>query len=172
MEIFRKLYYKIVTLFCMISTFVISFNTETMGVGYGCFCILVGLLYFGSFSVGKQEIDPDKPIRNILLLLLWSLLGFGIMAMGILAIIGTPENTSVLIMFLVLAGLGFLVAYVISIIRNKDWFAILSVVLVVVGFVIGSYSNGILILQILTLVTFLASIVCFIWSFIKGALDD
>ena len=144
----------------MISTFAISFNTETMGIGYGCFCILVGLMYFGSFSVGKEEIDPDKPIRNILLLLLWSLLGFGVMSMGILALIGTPENNSLLIAFLVMAGLGFLVAYVISI------------ALVVLGFVIGSYSNGMLILQILTLATFLASIVCFILSFIKGLTDD
>ena len=172
MEIFRKLYYKIVTLFCMISTFAISFNTETMGIGYGCFCILVGLMYFGSFSVGKEQINPDKPIRNILLLLLWSLLGFGVMSMGILALIGTPENNSLLIAFLVMAGLCFLVAYVISIIKNKDWYAIISIALVVLGFVIGSYSNGMLILQILTLATFLASIVCFILSFIKGLTDD
>ena len=92
--------------------------------------------------------------------------------MGILALIGTPENNSVLIMFLVMAGLGFLIAYVISVIKNKDWYAIISIALVILGFVIGSYSNGILILQILTLATFLASIVCFILSFIKGLNDD
>jgi hypothetical protein len=172
MENFRKIYYKIVTLFCVIATFSIAVDSESLGIGKACFCIFVGMLYFGSFSIGKENIDPDKTVRNVLLLLLWSLLGFGIMAMGITALLDTNKDGWLLLAFLILASIGLTVAYVISIIRNKDVYAIISVVLVVAGFVIGGNSNGILILQILTLATFAAAIACFIFSFIKELEND
>ena len=93
MKTFRKLYYKIVTLFCLISTFILMINLNKSGIGYSCFYLFAGVLCFGSWSVGKEEIDPDKPIRNILLLLAWSLLGFGIMAMGIIALNVETQTT-------------------------------------------------------------------------------
>ncbi len=172
MEKFRKLYYKIVTLFCVIATFAMAVNSDSMGVVKACLCIFVGVLYFGSFAVGKENIDPDKPIRNVLLLLLWSLLGFGMMSLGITAIYDPTKDNWLLLAFLILASMGFAVAYVVSIIRNKDEFAIASVGLVVVGFIIGFISNGILVLQILTLLAFAASIGCFLYSFIKNLQDD
>lgn len=172
MEKFRKLYYKLVTLFCLFATFFYLFSMDKRGVGYGCFYIFVGLLSFGSLSIGKEEIDPDKPIRNILFFLAWSLLGFGIMSMGILAMRQKADNESLMTAFLVLAGLGLMVAYIISIIKFKDWYAIISVALVVLGFFIGAKSNGMVILAILTLLTFLASIVFFVLSIIKGVFGD
>lgn len=65
MEKFRKLYYKLVTLFCLFATFFYVFNMDKRGVGYGCFYIFVRLFSFGSLSIGKKEIDPEKPIGAI-----------------------------------------------------------------------------------------------------------
>ena len=169
---FRKLYYKIVTLICLVSTFVFVFSMDKTGVGYGCFYIIVGLLSFGSLSIGKEEFDADKPIRNILLLLAWSLLGFSIMAMGIMALIEMNPDESIMTVFLVLAGLGLIVVYIISIIKNKDYFAILSILLVVAGFVCGGLSGDIMILRILTLVLLAGSLVSFVVSIIKGFSAD
>ena len=134
--------------------------------------MFVGLLCFGSWSIGKEEIDPDKPIRNILLLLMWSLLGFGMMATGIAALIDSVENYTFITVFLALSGMGLIVAYIISIIKNKDLYAIISVVLVVVGFIIGGNSTGRPFLAILTLVTLFASLAFFVVSLIKGLTDD
>ena len=172
MKLFRRLYYKIVTLFCIISMFVILFSADNVGTGKGCFCVLTGLLCFGSWSIGKETIDPDKPIRNIFKLLLWSLLGFGIMSIGISCLINDVENNSVTIMFLVFAAFGLIISYIISIIKNKDWYAILSVVLFVVGCVVAGISNGIFIVGLLSLFIFAAAIVCLILSMIKGPEED
>lgn len=152
--------------------FIILFNSEDIGIAAGSFCILTGLLCFGSWSIGKEQIDPEKPIRNIFKLLLWSLIGFGIMYIGISCLINDAENNSVTIMFLVLAALGLIVSYIISIIKNKDIYAIISVALFVIGCVVGGLSNGIFILQLLTLLIFAAAIVCFILSMIKGLAED
>ena len=171
MEMFRKLYYKLATLLCFISTFVIVFNIESGSTGYAIFCIFVGLVCFGSWSVGKAEIDPDKPIRNILLLLLWSMLGFGITAIGVTALISEKSSHGLLMAFLVIMSMALLIVYLITIIKNLDWFAILSVVLIVVGCVIAGNASGKPVLMVLSLIILAASIVCFVISIIKGILD-
>ena len=167
MEIFRKIYYKAVTLICIISMFVILFNMENVGIAQGVFCIISGLLCFGSWSVGKEEIDPDKPIRNILKLMVWSLIGFGTMSMGISFLINDTENNSVTAMFLILTAFALIIAYIISIIKNKDVYAILSVVLFIVGCVVGGISNGIFIVGFLSMLLLLAALGCFVFSLIK-----
>lgn len=172
MKIFRKLYYKLMLLACIVATFAFLFNVEGTGIGYGCFYMFVGLLCFGSRSIGKEEVDPDKPIRNILLLLVWSLIGFGMMSTGIAALVDKVENETFIMVFLALSGMGLIVAYVISIIKNKDWYAIISVVLFIGGLVLGGNSTGRPVLAVLTLVTLLAAIVVFVISLIKGLADD
>ncbi len=172
MNMFRKLYYKLTTLFCFFATFSALFNLEEAGIGYACLYIFVGVLCFGTLPVGKREFNPKKPVRNILLLLVWALLGFGIMAVGIACLIDKPENISVLSLFLILPGFGLLIAYIVSIIITKDLFAILSVVLAIGGILLGSYSNGALLLQILTLLMLFSALACFVISVIKGIIAD
>lgn len=172
MRVFRRLYYKFITLFCIFTTFSFVFNMDKAGMGYACFYIFVGLLCFGSLSVGKEEFDPDHPVRNILLLLGWSLLGFGITSMGVLCLIEKPENTSVMTAFLVIAALGLVVAYIVSIIKNKEIYAMISIALLVGGCVLGGNSTGRPVLIVLTLLTLLAAIALFVISLIKGAIDD
>ena len=168
MRKFRRLYYKISTLFCLVATFMFLFNMDQTGVGYGCVYILAGLVSFGSWSIGKEEIDPEKPIRNIFVLLVWSLLGFGMMAMGITTLKGKANDESLMTMFLVLTGLGLCIAYVVSIIKNKDIYAILSIVLIILTCFLGTKSTGKDFLAILTLLCLFASAACFLFSFIKG----
>lgn len=173
MKIFRKLYYKLVTLLCLVSTFILLINFEKGGIGYGVFYLFTGALCFGSWSVGKEEIDPDKPIRNVLMLLAWSFLGFGIMAMGIVSLNVDPKaNNSLLSAFLTMTFLVLIIVYVVAIIKNKDLYAILSVVLFILGCVVAGFSNGIFILGLLSLLIFLSAIVFFILSFIKGVAND
>ena len=172
MEKFRKLYYKLSILFCFIATFLFLCNVEESGIGYGCFYMFVGLICFGSLSIGKEKIDPDKPIRNILLFLVWSLLGFGMMATGIAALIDGVGNNTLIMIFLFFSGFGLIIAYVISIIKNKDLYAIISIALVVIGCVIGANSTGNMLLSILTLVSLFAAIVFFVISILKGLADD
>ena len=172
MEKFRKIYYKITLIVCMASTFVYLFNVEGSGIGYGCFYMLIGLLCFGSWAIGKETIDPDKPIRNILALLLWSLVGFGMMATGVVALIDGRESETFIMVFLVLTALALMVAYVVSIIKNKDWFAIASVVLFIGGLVLGGNSTGRPVLAVLTLVTLFAALVVFVISMFRGLEDD
>lgn len=172
MEMFRKLYYKLVTLICIVATFAFLFNMGENSVVYGCLYMFAGLLCFGSWSIGKEEIDPDQPIRNILLLLLWSMLGFGMVTTGIASLVDGVANYTLITVFLALCGVGLVVAYVISIIKNKDIYAIISVVLFIGGLIIGGNSSGSVILPILTLVTLFAAIVCFVISLIKGLADD
>ena len=157
----------------MIATFVSVFNGDKTGVGFGCFYIVAGLLSFGSLSIGKERINPEKPIRNILFFLMWSLLGFSMMAIGIASLRNKSGDNSLLTMFLVLIGFALIIVYIISIIKNKDWFAILSVGLFALGIFLGVKSNnGMLILQILTLLTLLAAAVSFVISFFKSSWDD
>ena len=157
----------------MIATFSYVFNIDNAGVGYGCFCMFVGLLCFGSWSIGKEEIDPEKPIRNILILSVWSLLGFGITSIGIKAMIHKPQNNSVMIAFLALAGMALIVVYIISIIKNKDVFAILSIVLLVLGCVIAANTDSLFPVGILALAIIAGAFVCFAISFFKnGSSDD
>ncbi len=173
MSLFRKYYYKIITLFCTISMFSLVFNAEgSSGIFVGCFCIITGLLSFGSWSIGKEEIDPEKPIRNIFALLLWSLLGFGIMSLGISFLVSDMEKHSMTIVFLVFAGFGLAISYFISIFKNKDYYAIASIALCVAGFVAGGLSGEILILRILTILLLLSSIVCFVLSMLFGPAQD
>ena len=172
MEMFRKIYYKLMLLVCLVATFAYLFNVEGKGVGYGCFYMLVGLLCFGSWSIGKEEIDPDKPIRNILALLLWSLVGFGMMATGLAALIDSRENATMILVFLTITAIALMIAYVISIIKNKDWYAIISVVLFVGGLVIGGNSTGRPLLAILTLLTLFAALAFFVISLLRGLADD
>jgi hypothetical protein len=134
--------------------------------------MFVGLLCFGSWSIGKEKVDPDQPIRNILLLLVWSILGFAMVTTGIASLIDGVGNNTLITVFLVLAGIGLVVAYIISIIKNKDIYAIISVVLFIGGLVIGGNSTGSVILPILTLITLFAALVCFVISLIKGLSDD
>ena len=129
MEKFRKLYYKLIVLLCIFATLFYLFDTAKRGVGYAIFYMFTGLLSYGSFAVGKGQIDPDKPIRNILLALGWSIIGFGMMAIGITMLTPRPENASdsLLIMFLAFGLMLFVILYLIHIIKNKQWVAIISV---------------------------------------------
>ncbi len=168
MEVFRKLYYKLTILSCIIVTFIFMLNAEKGGIGYACLYIFAGLLCFGCWSIGKEQIDPNKVIRNILLLLLWSLLGFGMMAIGVTSIIGNAGDNGLLTGFLTIMFFALIIVYIISIIKNKDIYAIISVALFVIGFVIAMASNGIFILGLLSLILFVVSIGLFIFSIIKG----
>ena len=172
MNVFRKFYYKILILFALASTFSFLFNGDSVGIGFGCFYVFTGILCFGALSIGRAEIDPEKIIRNILLFLLWALLGFGIMAMGIVALMGSEQTKDMLTMFLIFPGFALTIVYLISIIKNKEWFAIASVALVIGGFVLGANSNGIFILQLLTIVLLAAAVVLFVFSIFKGLADD
>ena len=176
MRKFRKLYYKLIILLCIFATFFFVFDVEKRGVGYAIFYMFVGLLSFGSFAVGKEEIDPDKPIRNILLALGWALIGFGMMALGMVMLTPRPENAnnSLIIMFLALALMAFIVFYLIHIIKNKQWIAIISVGVFILGAVlIGvGQSINVFIVDILGLLTVFASFGLFIYSIIKEALED
>ena len=159
-------------LICMIATFAFLFNIEADGIGYGIFYMFVGLLCFGSWSIGKEEIDPDKPLRNILALLVWSFIGFGMTATGIAALVSTQENHTFIQVFLALTGIGLIIAYIISIIKNKDFLAIASVVLFIGGLVLGGNSTGRPVLAVLTLVTLFVALALFVFSLFKGSLDD
>lgn len=172
MTMFRKLYYKLVTLFCMIACFFLMFENDNAVVFKGCFCIFVGFLSFGSWAIGRETIDPDKPLRNILMLLVWSLVGFGIMTIGISLLVDERSNSSVILMFLVLGFFALIIAYLISIIKNKDWYAILSIVLFIGGLVVGGFANGIFIVGLLSLLILAAAIGCFVYSIIKGLTAD
>ena len=172
MKVFRRFYYKVMTLFCMFTTFSFVFNMEKTGVGNACFYIFVGVLCFGALSVGKEEFDPEKPVRNVLLLLGWSFLGFGITAIGILCLVEKPGNTSVITAFLVLAALTLLASYIISIIKNVEIFAILSIVLLIGGCFLGTISSGKPVLMVLTLVICFAAIALFVISLFKGPEED
>ena len=171
MRMFRKLYYKLTTLACLIAMFGFLFNMDKAGIGYGCLYILIGLLSFGTLSIGKEEFDTEKPIRNILLFLAWSLLGFGITAVGIATLID-KSNGAFFTLFLIFGAFGFSVVYLISIIKNKDLYAILSVALFVIGLIIGANSNGVFVLGLLTMLMMLAAIVAFVYSIIKGITED
>lgn len=172
MTVFRKLYYKIVTLFCIFTTFSFVFNMERVGIGAACFYIFSGILCFGALSIGKEEFNPDRPVGNILLLLGWSLLGFEITSMGILCLIEKPENTSVMTAFLVIAALGLLVAYLVSIIKNKELYAILSIPLLIGGGLLAGLSTGKPVLAVLSILIILGALALFVYSLIKTALDD
>ena len=167
MTMFRKLYYKLVTLFCMIASFFLMFDNEEVVIFKGCFCIFVGFLSFGSWAIGKETINPDKPLRNILMLLLWSLIGFGIMTIGISLLVDERGNSSVILMFLVLGFFAFIITYLITIIKNKDWFAILSIVLFIAGLAFGGIGNDVIVFRPLCLITLAAAIGCFVYSIIK-----
>ena len=171
MENFRKLYYKLAILFCFAATFVFMCNVDESGIGYGCFYMFVGLICFGSLSIGKEKIDTDKTIRNILLFFVWSLLGFGMMATGIAALIDGVGNHTLIMVFLFLSGFGLIIAYVISIFKNKDIYAIISLGLVVLTCVIGANSTGNPFLSVLTLITLFAAIGVFVFSIFKGLQD-
>ena len=172
MRVFRKLYYKLTTLFCFFAMFGFLFNMDSAGPVFGALYILIGMLSFGALSIGKRDFDPEKPVRNILLYFAWSLLGFSIMATGIATLLADKADASDPTMFLLLPGFGLFIAYIVTIFVTKDWLAILAVLLAIGGFVIGFNSNGVLVLQILTLVTLGAAILCFILSLFKGLLDD
>ena len=179
MRKFRKLYYKLIVLLCIFATFFFLFGVEKRGVGYAVFYMFVGLLSFGSFAVGKGEMDPDKPIRNILTALGWSLVGFGMMALGITMLKERPENAndSLIIMFLALGLMLFIVLYVIHIIKHKQWLAIISLGVFIVGAVFIGFGQGItgafgFILDLLGLLTVLASFGLFVFSLIKDAIDE
>lgn len=176
MRKFRNLYYKLIVLLCIFATLFYVFDVEKRGVGYAIFYMFVGLLSYGSFAVGKGEMDPDKPIRNILTALGWSLVGFGMMALGIVML--TPRdpnaNDSLIIMFLALGLMLFIILYLIHIIKNKQWMAIISVGVFILGAVVlglGQYIN-VMIVDILGLLIVLASFGLFIYSLIKEAIDD
>ena len=172
-KFFRRLYYKLATLFCIVATFVYLLNMDKGGIGYAILYMFAGFVCFGSLSIGKEDLDPEKPIRNVLLFLGWSLIAFGIIAMGIASLIHTDEeNTSLLTAFLVLAGLGLIIIYVLTIILTLDWFAILSVALLVGGMVLGAYSNGIVILGILTILMLIGSAASFLLSLLYGPTED
>ncbi len=174
MRKFRKLYYKLIILLCIFATFFFLFDVEKRGTGYAIFFMFVGLLSFGSFAVGKGEIDPDKPIRNILTALGWSLIGFGMMALGIVMLTPHEENSndSLIIMFLALGLMLFIVLYLIHIIKHKQWMAIISVGVFILGAVIIGVSQGIDIIGILGLLIVFASFGLFIYSLIKEAIED
>ena len=172
MKSFRRLYYKLSTLFCIVATFVYLLNMDKGGVGYAILYMFAGFLCFGSLSIGKEDIDPEKPIRNILLFLAWSLLAFGITSMGIAALIEKSKDQGLLTAFLVLAAMGLMVVYVLTIILTLDWFAIISVALLVGGMVLGAHSNGVVILGILTILILLGSAATFVLSLIYGPADD
>ena len=176
MQAFRKLYYKLIVLLCIFATLFYVFDTEKRGVGYAIFYMFVGLLSYGSFAVGKGEIDPDKPIRNILLALGWALIGFGMMALGIVMLTPRPENAndSLIIMFLALGLMLFIILYLIHIIKNKQWLAIISVGVFIVGAVLLGFGQSInvMFVDILGLLVVFASFGLFIFSIIKEALED
>ncbi len=179
MRKFRNLYYKLIILLCIFATFFFLFDVEKRGVGYSVFYMFVGLLSFGSFAVGKGEIDPDKPIRNILTALGWSLVGFGMMALGITMLKERPENAndSLIIMFLALGLMLFIVLYIIHIIKHKQWLAIISLGVFIVGAVFIGFGQGTtgafgFILDLLGLLTVLASFGLFIFSLIKDAIEE
>ena len=135
--------------------------------------MFAGVICFGSLSVGKEMIDPEKTIRNILQFFVWALLGFGMMSVGIANILGRGDEDSLMLGFMIgFVGLGLLIAYVVSIIKTKDYYAIASVALVVIGFVLGANSNGIFILGLLTMLCLLAALVLFVVSLLKGMIFD
>lgn len=174
MRKFRNLYYKLIVLLCIFATLFYLFDAAKRGVGYAIFYMFVGLLSYGSFAVGKGEMDPDKPIRNILTALGWALIGFGMMALGIVML--TPRdansNDSFIIMFLALALMLFIILYLIHIIKNKQWMATISVGVFILGAVIVGFGQGIAIIGILGLLIVLASFGLFIYSLIKETIDD
>lgn len=172
MNKFRKLYNKLTILFCLITTFVFMLNEEKGGVGFACLYIFAGLLCFGVWSIGREHIDPDKVIRTLLLLFLWSMLGFGMMAIGITSLIGTAGDNGLISAFLIVTFFVLIGVYVYTIIRNKDIFGIISVVLFVAGFIIAMFSNGIVIVGVLSLILFVVSIGLFLFSLIKGFISD
>ena len=176
MRKFRKLYYKLIILLCIFATLFYVFDTEKRGVGYAIFYMFTGLLSYGSFAVGKGEMDPDKPIRNILTALGWAIIGFGMMALGIVMLTPRPENAndSLVIMFLVFGLMLFIILYIIHIIKNKQWMAIISVGVFIVGAVILGFGQSInvFIVDMLGLLTVFASFGLFIYSLIKDAIDD
>ena len=175
MRVFRRLYYKIVTLACIIALFYAVFNTDNVGVGYALAYMLIGFLCFGSWSIGKEKFDPEKPIRNFLLLLGWSLIGFGITFIGIMSLMETearPRSSEALIVVFTIAGFALIIAYIVSIIKNGDWLAILSIVLLVGGCFMGSLGNKYIIFRPLTLIAIFAALACFVLSLIKGACAD
>ena len=176
MEKFRKLYYKLIVLLCIFATLFYLFDTEKRGVGYAIFYMFTGLLSYGSFAVGKGQIDPDKPIRNILLALGWSIIGFGMMAIGITMLTPRPENASnsLLTMFLAFGLMLFVILYLIHIIKNKQWVAIISVGVFIVGAVLVGYGQyvNIFIVDMLGLLTVFASFGLFIYSLIKEAVEE
>ena len=94
------------------------------------------------------------------------------MTIGISLLVDERSNSSVILMFLVLGFFALIITYLISIIKNKDWYAILSVVLFIVGLVVGGFSNGIFIVGLLSLLILAAAIGCFIYSIIKGLTAD
>ena len=142
-------------------------------VAFGCFFVFAGVICFGSLSIGKEMIDPEKTIRNILQFFVWALLGFGMMSVGIANILGRGDEDSLMLGFMIgFVGLGLLIAYVVSIIKTKDYYAIASVALVVIGFVLGANSNGIFILGVLTMLCLLAALVLFVVSLLKGMISD
>lgn len=172
METFRKLYNKLTILFCLITTFIFMINSEAGGIGYACLYIFAGLLCFGVWSIGRKEIDPEKIIRTILLLLLWSMLGFGMMAIGVASLIGNAGDNGLVSAFLILTFFALIGAYVYTIIKNKDLFGIISVSLFVGGVIAGIFSEGIFFVQLLSLLLFVASIGFFVVSLFKGTIDD
>ncbi len=172
MEVFRKLYNKLTILFCIITTFIFLINGENGGVGYACLYIFAGLLCFGVWSIGRENINPEKIIRNIFVLLLWSMLGFGMMAIGIISLGDNSGNNSALSAFLTITFFALVGVYIYVIIKNKDLFCIISVSLFIGGFIAGMLSEGIFIVQLLSLLMFVASIVFFVISFFKGTIDD
>ncbi len=171
METFRKFYYKLVTLFCIITTFVFMLDTEASGIGYGCLYIIAGLLCFGAWSIGREQIDPEKFVRTLLLLLAWSMLGFSMMAIGITALLGGGEN-GLILAFLVIMLLVLVVVYIISIIKNKEIYAIISILLFAVAFTIGCLNTGIFIVELFMFILFIAAFGFFIFSLIKSAISD
>ena len=173
METFRKIYNKLTILFCLIITFVFMVNMEEGGIGYACLYIFAGLVCFGAWSIGREQIDPKKLIRSILLLFLWSLLGFGMMAIGVACIIADKAGNNGLVTgFLIVTFFALILAYVYNIIRNKDWFAIASVVLFIIGFIIAAESGGVFIIGFFSLLIFLAAIASFVISLIRGIMED
>ena len=176
MRKFRNLYYKLIILLCIFATLFFLFDSEKRGVGYAVFYMFVGLLSYGSFAVGKGEMDPDKPIRNILTALGWAIIGFGMMALGIVMLTPRQENSndSLIIMFLALGLMLFIILYLVHIIKNKQWMAIISVGVFILGAVIigVGQSINIFVVDILGLLTVVASLGLFIFSIIKEAIDD
>ena len=164
---FRKLYYKIATLICLFSTLGYIFNVESKGVGYACFYIFAGLLSFGSLSIGKENIDYNKTVRNVLMYLAWSMLGFGMMAVGISALNEKLEYSDIAFFFVLMACLALIIIYVVTIFKNLEIYAIASLVLTIGGFALAANSNGIFILGFLSLLILLAAIVFFVLSIFK-----